>query len=117
MTPAQTRALLSALSAELGTMADQVEGLGGLVQDHVGLCPPEARPQAMVQAQAVDALSQTLGELRHLTRSLARDRSVVEALDELSLADLAGRLRAGVLGRPAPDAAPVVGAGEVDLFD
>lgn len=118
MSPAQTTAFLSALSSEFGAMTRTVDGLSGLVMEHARQVAPGARPEVLVQAQAVDALSQALDALRGLTESLARGEGFETALDAVLLADLSTRLRQA-LPTSAPPSQPVAGpaAGDLMLFD
>lgn len=118
MNPARTSAFLSALSTEFAAMRRTVDDLAGVVSDHVQQTAPDARAAAMLQAQAVDALSQRLDALSGVTGALARGEPVVNALDGILLADLSGRLRQALLAAdPVPQ--PVAGPapGDLALFD
>jgi len=116
MTPAQTTAMFEALSIELEMIGEGVDGLAALISEHVRQAPVEARPQALVQAQALDDLIQRLDALRVLAGGLARGEPVEAALDGVLLAALADRLRGAVLlSAPAVRSTPV--GGDLMLFD
>lgn len=115
MSPIQTRTMFEALSAELATMGEDIEGLAGLVADHVRLVAPEVRQRTLIQAQAVDELTQRLDALRSLATLLARGEPVEAALDAIHLADLADRLRSVVLPSAREVRSPPA-AGDLMLF-
>jgi len=108
--------MFQAFSVELATMGEGVEGLAGLVSDHVRQAPAEARPRALIQAQALDELTQRLDAMRSLAVVLARGEPVEAALDVVPLADLADRLR-GVVLLSAPEVRVRPVAGDLMLFD
>jgi hypothetical protein len=72
MSVVPSRSLLSALSAELAAMSETVEPLCGMAADHVRNSQGEARARALVDAQAIDDLSQRLIALSDLTGAVAR---------------------------------------------
>ncbi len=116
MTPAQTTAMFAAFSAELATIGEGVDGFADLISAHVRQASAEARPQALIQAQALDDLIQRLDALRVLAGGLARGEAVEVALDGVSLAALADRLSSAVL--PASrTACPTPVSGDLMLFD
>ena len=118
MTPAQTMAMFEAFSAELATIGEGVDGLADLISAHVRQAPGEARPQALVQAQALDDLIQRLDALRVLAGGLARGEAIEAALDGVPLAALADRLRGAVLLSSASAAVLSEPAGgDLMLFD
>jgi len=116
MTPSQTRALLSGLSAELAAMMETVDGLSSLIADHARQTPADRRSGVLVKAQAVDDLHQTLDALRALAGALSSGVPVEAALSAVPLSALADRLQAAALSiAPGPEmAAP---AGELVLFE
>jgi len=116
MTPAQTTAMFAAFSAELATIGEGVDGFADLISAHVHQASVEARPQALIQAQALDDLIQRLDALRVLAAGLARGEAIELALDGVPLAALADRLSGAVLASSrAPNATPV--SGDLMLFD
>lgn len=118
MNPVRTAALLSALSTEFVAMRRTVDDLQGLVSDHVLQTPPDARAGVMLQAQAVDALSQQLDALGGITGALARGEPVESALEGVLLADLSDRLRQALLAaHPLPQPVPGLAPGDLALFD
>lgn len=116
MTPAQTRALLTVLSAECADMGAAVDGLSALVFEHARRLPAAERPEVVVQAQAVDLLAQKLAALAVFAQALAADRPVEQAIEAIPLADLSDRLHAGMMGSGRGSAA-VASDGELVLFD
>ncbi|MFN3932432.1 MAG: hypothetical protein ACK4JY_11855 [Brevundimonas sp.] len=96
MSPSQTRALFSGLSTELAAMMETVDGLTDLVTEHARLTPPDLRSGVLVKAQAIDDLHQTLDALRALSGALSSGAPVEDALADLPLAALAGRLQSAV---------------------
>ena len=116
MSPSQTRALFSGLSAELAGMMETVEGLSSLVAEHARQTPADRRSGVLVKAQAIDDLHQTLDALRGLAGALSGGAAVESALAGIPLAALADRLRdaasPAASGREA--AAP---SGDLVLFD
>jgi hypothetical protein len=118
MTPSQTPSLLSALADELALTLPVVEGLSALVVEHAIQADALHRPRILIQAQAVDDLSQRLVALRDLTEALSHGAKVEAALDTVSLAEMAARLRLAVNGT-ASNTMPVASAthGDLMLFD
>ena len=116
MEPAQTMAVFAAFSTELETLRQGVEGLAELVADHARQASADIRPQVLVQAQALDDMSQTLHALSALSVGLARGGSMEAELERMPLADLANRLRDTVL-RSKPQPRSRQAAGELMLFD
>ncbi|MBU1383524.1 MAG: hypothetical protein KKG14_14845 [Alphaproteobacteria bacterium] len=107
MSPSQTRALFSSLSAELAAMMETVDGLTAIVTEHARLTPPDRRSDVLVKAQGIDDLHQTLDSLRVLSAALSGGVPIDEALADVRLAALAQRLQSAVTathGRPAPAA-------------
>ena len=89
MTPSQTRALFSGLSAELAAMMETVEGLSALITEHARQTPADRRSAVLVKAQAVDDLHQKLDSLRGLAGSLsAGDPIGIARLDARPIATL-----------------------------
>lgn len=115
MTPSQTRALFSGLSAELAAMMVAVDGLSSLVEEHARQATPQRRSGVLIKAQAVDDLHQKLDSLRALAAALSGGAPIEEALSDIPLSALAQRLQAAALstGRGPETAAP----GEFLLFD
>lgn len=116
MTPSQTRALLSVLSAECAEMAAAAEGLSTLVFEHARGLPAAERGPVVVQAQSVDLLVQKLAALSALTDALSSGRPVETAIEALPLADLVDRLSSAVLERARARAAES-SDGDLVLFD
>lgn len=116
MTPTQTRDLLSALSAECAEMGAAADGLAAVVFEHARGLPAAERGPVVVQAQAVDLLTQKLAALSAFADALSDGQPVETALDAVPLADLADRLSAAVLGR-ARAAAIAPSDGDLVLFD
>ncbi|MDY6923136.1 MAG: hypothetical protein SWI22_04135 [Pseudomonadota bacterium] len=116
MSPSQTRALFSGLSAELAAMMETVDGLTALVTEHARLTPPDRRSGVLVKAQAIDDLHQTLDSLRALSAALSGGAAVEDALADLPLAALAGRLQSAVA--PTTDRyAPAASSGDFVMFE
>lgn len=115
MTPSQTLALFAGLSAELRTMMETVEGLSGLVTEHAWQASPERRHGVLIQAQAVDDLSQTLDSLRVLVSALSTGAPMEDALASIPLAALANRLQVAALSVPS-EAEPPSRPGDLLLF-
>lgn len=115
MTPCQTRALFSGLSAELAAMMEAVDGLSALVDEHARLVPSDRRSAVLIKAQAVDDLHQKLDSLRALSGALSDGTAIEDALANIPLSALAHRLQDAALSvkRSQDAAAP----GEVLLFD
>ena len=119
MTPERTRALLSALAAEVTDVADGVEALSGLLNRLISGDGVLDRADALRQAQAVDDLVQRCRALGDVAAGAAGGRDLDALLDATPLADLADRLR--VSGAPEarhdhrPDIRPA--PGDVHLFD
>lgn len=116
MTTVQASALLIALSTELAAMKGSAENLSSLMAELVQHSQGEARTRALVEAQAIDELTQKLDALRGLTWSLARGDAVETAIDAVLLAEVAGRLRRAVLAGESVAVAPGA-AGELMLFE
>jgi len=115
MSPDRTlmAALFTALAAEFADMADDVEGLAALTTLLMQTANAATRPQALKQAQAIDALVQRCQALRAVSAGLAEGRAMETVLAEVPLADLAVRLGgASSLSHPA-----VADAGDLMLFD
>jgi hypothetical protein len=108
--------LLSAMSTELAAMAGTVDSLAGLVADQVRQSEGEARVRALVEAQAIDDLSQRLVALSGVAGAVAEGVDVETALAAVSLADLSQRLRGT---HPTNVGGPVAQsvAGDVMLFE
>ena len=116
MTPSQTRALFSGLSAELAAMMETVEGLSALIAEHARQTPADRRSAVLVKAQAVDDLHQKLDSLRGLAGSLSAGDPIGIALAGIPLSALSDRLQAVALSAaPAPEAASP--SGELVLFE
>lgn len=120
MTPDRTRALLSAFAAELADVADGIEGLSDLIGRLIAAEDVIDRSDALVRAQAIDALVQRCRALGDVAASAATGRDLDVLLDAVPLAELAGRLKASgpaaetrsvnlIHTRPLP--------GDVHLFD
>lgn len=114
MSPSQSSALLSAISAELCEMASAVNSLSSLVADHVLQSQGEARARALVDAQAIDALSQRLEALSEVTGAAAQGHDIAMVLAGVRLSDLAGRLGRGV---PGAASEPSQASGDLMLFE
>ena len=111
--PPEHADLLAAVADELMLVREGIDGIEALVRDLVRRAPPEERPNALTQAQALDALTQRLEALSGVLRMLGGGASPSEAVSRLSLADMAGRLRpAAGEHRPASTA----DAGDLMLF-
>lgn len=115
MTPSQSRALFAGLSAELRVMMETVEGLSDLVTEHARQVAPERRHDVLIQAQAVDDLSQTLDSLRALAGALSTGAPMEHALASIPLAALSGRLQVVALSAP-PEPEPESRPGDLLLF-
>lgn len=116
MSPSQTRALFSSLSAELAAMMATVDGLTEVVTEHARLTPADRRSGVLVQAQAIDDLHQTLDSLRVLSGALSDGVPVEEALADVRLAALAERLQSGIAPTPAR-LVPAGRPGDLVLFE
>lgn len=112
----QTMAVFAAFSAELESIGAGIEGLAGLVAAHAHQAPPELRPQVLVQAQALDDLTQRLAALSTLATVLAGGEAIETGLDQVPLSELADRMRDGVL-QSGPKARSRQSAGDLMLFD
>lgn len=120
MSPQRTRALFTALSAEFASMADGVEGLAALTSELMRTADAATRPQALQQAQAIDALVQRCLALRDVSEGLGDGRALDTVLAEAPLADLAVRLggRSGGAPHPSTDrSGDPLGAGDLLMFD
>jgi hypothetical protein len=116
MSSAASCTLLSALSAELAAMMETVDLLSGMAADHVRNSQGEARVRALVDAQAIDDLSQRLGALSDMTGAVAGGQDVAAAIGGVRLADLQSRLRTAVFASAAvPASRPA--AGDLMLFE
>lgn len=114
MSPAQSRTLLTAVSDELLALRESVESVSALVAVHVSRCQGEARIRALVDAQAIDGLSQRLEVLSGVTGAMARGEDLETVLADVGLADLSERLRCGdVTVHRAPGSV----AGDLMLFE
>jgi hypothetical protein len=91
--PPEHAELLAAVADELMGVREGIDDVEALVSRLVRLAPPEDRPSALTQAQALDALTQRLEALSGVLRMLSGGASPAEAVSRLSLADMAGRLR------------------------
>jgi len=116
------RTLMAALAAEFAEMADGVEGLAALTTLLMQTADAATRPQALKQAQAIDALVQRCLALRDVSAGLAEGRALETVLAEVPLADLAVRLGGATppsANRPrtAANAAVTTDAGDLMLFD
>ncbi|MDP1912915.1 hypothetical protein [Brevundimonas sp.] len=116
MEPTQTMAVFAAFSAELESLGGGVEGLAGLVAGYARHASAETRPEVLVQAQALDELTQRLDALSALAVALARGESIEAGLDRMPLADLANRIR-GIVLRSRPENRSRAVAGDLMLFD
>lgn len=116
MSPQRTRALFTALAAEFASMADGVEGLAALMSELMRTADTATRPQALQQAQAIDALVQRCLALRDVSEGLGDGRALETVLAEAPLADLAVRL-GGSVHTPSDRSSDPMGAGDLLLFD
>lgn len=112
------RTLMAALAAEFADMADGVEGLAALTTVLMQTADAATRPQALKQAQAIDALVQRCQALRDVATGLAEGRALETVLAEVPLADLAVRL-GGHSASPRVAEPPFhpADAGDLMLFD
>jgi|GEM_PF-427895 len=116
----QARPLMAALAAEFADMADGVESLAALTSALIHTADAATRPQALMQAQAIDALVQRCLALRDVSTGLAEGRALETVLAEVPLADLALRLGAHKDDAPPRPAEPPfhpADAGDLMLFD
>lgn len=116
MSATRSCSLFSALSAELAAMMETVELLSGMAADHVRNSQGEVRARALVDAQAIDDLSQRLAALSGMTGAVARGEDVEAAIGGVRLTDLQARLRDAVsasTSAPAPRPVP----GDLMLFE
>lgn len=104
--------LLGAVADEMADVRAGIEGLSSLVSDLVPHCPAGLRGEALVRAQAFDALIQRLEGLSGLVAALGAGVPAHTALEALTLTDLAERL-AGT--SDSQSRAPV--SGDLMLFD
>ena len=116
------RTLMTALAAEFADMADGVEGLAALTSALIRTADAATRPQALMQAQAIDALVQRCLALRDVSAGLAEGRALETVLAEVPLTDLAVRLGGAsslLADRPrtAANADVTSDAGDLMLFD
>lgn len=109
--------LLSAIAAEIALLSGPLETLSSLVADHVRQAEGEARVQALVEAQAVDEISQRLEALGEVATSVANGDPIESALDAVRLSDLAQRLRLAVLSQASPQTAVAPVTGDLMLFE
>lgn len=116
MSAAPSCTLLSALSAELAAMMEMVDSLSGMAADHVRQSQGEARMRALVDAQAIDDLSQRLGALSDVTGAVAGGEDLATAIGGVRLADLQSRLRGAVFASGAAPASRHA-AGDLMLFE
>lgn len=120
MTPERTRALLSVFATELADVADGIEGLSDLIGRLIAAQGVVERSDALLRAQAIDALVQRCRALGEVSAGVAAGRELDALLDAVPLAELAGRLKGT---GPAPqirivnraDVRPA--SGDVHLFD
>jgi hypothetical protein len=122
MSPDRTlmAALFTALAAEFADMADDVEGLAALTTLLMQTADAATRPQALMQAQAIDALVQRCLALRDVSTGLAEGRALETVLAEVPLTGLALRLGAHKDDAPLRPADPPfhpADAGDLMLFD
>lgn len=116
MSAAPSCPLLSALSAELAAMMETVESLSRMAADHVRQSQGETRARALMDAQAIDDLSQRLGALSDVTGAVAGGEDLAAAIGGVRLADLQSRLQGAVFASaPAPASRPA--AGDLMLFE
>jgi hypothetical protein len=111
MPTAPSPELLMALSCELAGMVGTVESLSVSVADHVRSSQGEARTRALIDAQAIDELSQRLDALSAVTAALAKGADEATALSAVRLGDLAQRLSG------APFNPPDRAVGDITLFE
>ncbi|HYC73383.1 hypothetical protein [Brevundimonas sp.] len=116
MTPQQTRALFSGLSAELGSMMETVEGLSSLVSEHARQAPADRRSGVLVKAQAIDDLHQTLDSIRRMAGALSGGVTIETALADIPLSALAARLQSAALS-VAPGREGAIPSGDLVLFE
>lgn len=103
--------LLSRMADELADVVRDVEGLSGLACLLAERAAPDERPDILIRAQSIDAVSQRLNALADVLAALGDGRSADAALATVSLSDLAERLHGGTpaSARPAD--------GDLILFD
>lgn len=112
------RTLMAALAAEFADMADGVEGLAALTTVLMQTADAATRPQALKQAQAIDALVQRCQALHAVSAGLSEGRALETVLAEVPLADLAVRLGGhGAPIRPTERPFHPADAGDLMLFD
>ncbi|WP_312598705.1 hypothetical protein [Brevundimonas sp.] len=109
--PSDHADLLAAVADELMLARQGVDGIETLVSDLVRRAPPDERSNALTQAQALDALTQQIEALSGVLRRLSGGASPSDAVSQVSLADMAGRLRP-----PAGRNRPISGADAGDLM-
>lgn len=120
MTPERTRILMSAFATEFTEVADGIEGLSDLIGRLIAAEGVAERSDALLRAQAIDALVQRCRALGDVACGVAAGDDLDVLLDAVPLAELAGRLKGTV---PATeirivnraDARPA--SGDVHLFD
>lgn len=110
--PPEHAELLAAVADELMRVREGIDGVEALVSVLVRRAPAKERAEALIEAQALDALTQRLEALSGVLRMLGGGATSAEAVGRLALADMAGRLRpaAGV-----PASAPPA-SGDLMLF-
>lgn len=113
MDQSDTRALFSALAAELAGMMETVEGLSSLAAEHARQTPADRRSAVLVKAQAIDDLHQTLDSLRAFAGALSSGLPIQNALAGIPLSDLADRLQ----GRARATHETPGRSGDLVLFD
>ena len=111
-TPVDHAALLTAVAEELARARRDMAGIEALVGRLAAHAPAEVRGQALTEAQAADALAQTLDALSIVVRRLGEGATPDGAVAALPLADLAARLGADA----EPHASQPSSSGELLLF-
>lgn len=103
--------LLSRMADELADVVRDVESLSSLACLMAERAPADERPDILIRAQSIDAVSQRLTALADVLAALGDGRSAAAALTTVSLSDLAARLH----GVPPAPARPA--DGDLILFD
>ena len=109
--PPDHHALLGDLAEEMARARQEVQRVEALVARLACHAPAAERARTVVEAQGLDALSQTLDALATVLARLGQGVPPKEAIMNLPLADLAARLGDGT-AEPRPTRA----TGELQLF-